>query len=383
MRTIKDISDLIKPLDDVISNKFIPALFGTGISASERELFALPIKEGGLGLRIWNKQSDDSYHTSKNVTLPLQKQMVKQNTQLPLWEEVAKAKNIAINTMRDKIKSKTTTITENQCTVMRRNLEQLSETGASSWLSAIPLKDQGFNLNKSEFNDAMCLRYDKSLKGLPSKCPCSQSFSVTHAVNCHRGGFINSRHDNIRNLEARLVKEVCNDVQIEPPLQPVGGHTFHRSANVRDDARLDIQAKGFWREGQNAFFGIRVTNPDCASQRNKSLKSVLRNHEQEKKRCYNARVIEVEQGTLTPIVITVKGVMGPETNCYHKALAEKISKKTGERFSDITRLIRLKLSFLVLRASLQCLRGSRTLYNHSEGETCEDFALTLNEVGLH
>ena len=173
-------------------------------------------------------------------------------------------------------------------------------------------------------------------------------------MNCHRGGFINSRHDSIRNLKARLVKEVCNDVQIEPPLQPVGGHTFHRSANVRDDARLDIRAKGFWREGQNAFFDIRVTNPDCASQRNKSLKSVLRNHEQEKKRCYNARVIEVEQGTLTPIVITVKGVMGPETNCYHKALAEKISKKTGERFSDITRLIRLKLSFLVLRASLVC-----------------------------
>ena len=98
----------------------------------------------------------------------------------------------------------------------------------------------------------------------------------------------------------------------------MGGHSFHRSANIKDDARLDIRAKGFWREGQNAFFDIRVTNADSASQRNKTLKSVLQSHEQEKKRNYNTRIIEVEQGTLTPIVVTVKGVMGPETNHFIK-----------------------------------------------------------------
>ena len=43
-------------------------------------------------------------------------------------------------------------------------LEQLSEPGASSWVGALPLKEQGFNLNKSEFNDALCLRYNKQLK---------------------------------------------------------------------------------------------------------------------------------------------------------------------------------------------------------------------------
>ena len=97
---------------------------------------------------------------------------------------------------------------------------------------------------------------------------------------------------------------------------------------------------------------------------------------------YNARVMEVEQGTFTPIVVTIKGVMGPETNCFHKTLAEKLSLKTGERFCDVIRLIRVKASFLVLRAGLQCLRGSRTIYNNTNGESCEDFALTLNELHL-
>ena len=115
-----------------------------------------------------------------------------------------------------------------------------SEPVASSWLGALPLKDQGFNLNNSEFRDARSLRYDRPLKNLPSKCPCGSTFSVTHAMNCHRGegggGVINARHDNIRNFEGHLLKKVCHDVQIESPVQPVGNMNFHSSANVNDEA---------------------------------------------------------------------------------------------------------------------------------------------------
>ena len=105
------------------------------------------------------------------------------------------------------------------------------------------------------------------------------------------------------------------------------------------------------------------------------------NHEQEKKRAYNARVMEIEQGTFTPIVLTVKGVMAPEATRYHKVLAEKISVKTGERYEDVTRLIRIKLSFLVLKAALLCLRGSRTVFSQNAA-SCTDFAFSLNELGL-
>ena len=92
--------------------------------------------------------------------------------------------------------------------------------------------------------------------------------------------------------------------------------------------------------------------------------------------------MEVEQGTFTPIFLTIKGVMAPEASRFHITLAEKLALKTGERYEDVTRLIRVKLSFLVLKASLLCLRGSRTLTNNTNGEDCEDFALTLHEVGL-
>ena len=267
MRTLEGINESLKPLDTIISNDFVSALFGTNIPNSERELLEFPIKEGGLGLQVWSKNSNESYIISKQITLPLQEQIKKQSMELPPTDCVRKAKQEGIAKMRENAKQKIELTLNNQNDETKRNFEQLSGPGASSWLSAIPLKEQGFSLNKSEFQDSLNLRYEKPLKNLPSKCPCGTVFSITHAMNCNKGGFIIARHDNVKTFEAKLLKQVCNDVQLEPPLQPTTGHSFHRSANTRDDARLDIRARSFWRQGQNAYFDVRITNAHNNSQR--------------------------------------------------------------------------------------------------------------------
>ena len=43
-------SQNLKPVDEAISNCFIPNLFGCEISEKEKSILSLPIKEGGLGL---------------------------------------------------------------------------------------------------------------------------------------------------------------------------------------------------------------------------------------------------------------------------------------------------------------------------------------------
>jgi len=51
MCTIPNIQDFLQPLEDVIHQLFIPALFGRPTcSAMERNLYALPVCLGGLGL---------------------------------------------------------------------------------------------------------------------------------------------------------------------------------------------------------------------------------------------------------------------------------------------------------------------------------------------
>ena len=88
-----------------------------------------------------------------------------------------------------------------------------------------------------------------------------------------KGGFVHRRHDEVRDLFASLLQDVCHDVEIEPPLQALSGEALSGSTNSSDEARLDVSARGFWQRGQRAFFDVRVFNPFALT---KSLKRHLR-----------------------------------------------------------------------------------------------------------
>ena len=110
-------------------------------------------------------------------------------------------------------------------------------------------------------------------------------FSVRTIV-AHRGGFPSIRHNEIRDITADLLSEVCHNVGTEPGLQPITDEQMtYRTANREDGARLDVVAQSFWgRDRQCAYFDIRVFNPFAQSYLNTSLAQCYRRNEQEKKR---------------------------------------------------------------------------------------------------
>ena len=83
-----------------------------------------------------------------------------------------------------------------------------------------------------------------------------------------------------------------------------------------------------WRQGQNVFFDIHLTNTNVRSQKHLPVSAILKKHEKEKKRAYNSRIINVEHGTFTPLVFSLTGGEGPETSMFHKHIAQKIANKT-------------------------------------------------------
>ena len=86
---------------------------------------------------------------------------------------------------------------------------------------------------------------------MPSMCCCSGKMDVQHAMSCERGGFITIRHNDLRDLTANFLSNVCDDVEIEPKLLPVTGQNIsNRIANTRTETRLDIRSRGFWVKGQ-------------------------------------------------------------------------------------------------------------------------------------
>jgi len=78
---------------------------------------------------------------------------------------------------------------------------------------------------------------------------------------------------------------------------------------------------------------------------------VYRQHENEKKRKYASRVLEVEKGTFTPLVFSTTGGMGDECNRFHKPLAKLLSIKKGEEYADTISWIRSKVSFALIRSA--------------------------------
>ena len=134
-----------------------------------------------------------------------------------------------------------------------------------------------------------------------------EPFSIEHALSCAKGGYPSIRHNEIRDLTANLVTEVCSIVSVEPMLQPITGETFRgASANVQEGARLDIAADGFW-EGrfERAFVDVRVFNPYAASNQHQQQSAVYRRHENEKKGMYEQRIREVEHGPFMLLVMSV------------------------------------------------------------------------------
>ena len=126
------------------------------------------------------------------------------------------------------------------------------ERGDSSWLTALPAEEFGFALNKGAFRDVLALCHGWCPTLIPSQSACGHSFSVSHALSYHMGGYPSIRHNEIRDLTADLLSEVCLSVLIEPHLQPVQGEALSdASANINNGAYLDIAVNGFWgrREG--------------------------------------------------------------------------------------------------------------------------------------
>ena len=116
-----------------------------------------------------------------------------------------------------------------------------------------------FNLNKREFRDAVKLRYDWEIADLPAMCTCGDLFTVDHAMVCRHGGLIIQRHNEIRDLEAEMLRMVSTDVEIEPVLQEITGEELNRGANRAPDARLDSNLR-FLMFGCAIQTQIRIEN---------------------------------------------------------------------------------------------------------------------------
>ena len=137
------------------------------------------------------------------------------------------------------------------------------------------------------------------------------------------GGFPTVRHNELRDITASLMTEVCHDVSVEPTLQTLSVEWLALGSTITTDgARVDIQATGFWEDQkERAFFDVKLFNPFVKSYQDTPLTKCYKRCEQQKRRdAYEERIREVEHGSFTPLIISTQGAMSKETTTSRSAL---------------------------------------------------------------
>ena len=364
-RTCPNITTFLLPLEEAIRTVLLPSI--TGQSApndNQRDIFSIPCRLGGLGIPDPSYSSAEQYSNSQLVSFPLTTLVLTQSDIIPpeLYIDQLNAKKLIRSSRFQFLAEKTSEVRKSLSPTLLKLFDIASEKGSSTWLSVLPLRTHGYHLHKGAFRDGLCLRYGWEPPHLPEACICGAKFNVDHAFNCPCGGFPSIRHNELRDITAALMSEVCHNVTIEPTLQPLSGETLNpRSAITEDDARSDVRAEGFWScRQQQAYFDVKVFDPTTATYRNKPLRSSYRQLEAGKRRNYQDRIINVEHGSFSPLIFTTSGGMGPTATTVYKRLASLLSAKRDEHYSKTILYIRCQISFALLRSAIRCLRGSRS-----------------------
>ena len=138
----------------------------------------------------------------------------------------------------------------------------------------------------------------------------------------------------------------------------------YATANSEDNARADIRAGGFWGvQHQSAFFDIKVFNHSAQLNKKFSIPSCYKHHERIKRRGYEQRIIEIEQGSFTPVIFSTSGGMGKSAEIFYKCLASMIAEKRRQSYQSVIQWMRCLLNFSLIRSAIMCLRGSRYRYS--------------------
>ena len=103
---------------------------------------------------------------------------------------------------------------------------------------------------------------------LPASCDgCGGDFSLTHTLDCRKGGLVTQRHNEVRDALGDLAALGYREVVCEP--------IVCNRDNDFPALIADLGVRGVWIPQGEALFDVRVVDTDAASYVNRSVSAVL------------------------------------------------------------------------------------------------------------
>ena len=180
----------------------------------------------------------------------------------------------------------------------QRTLKRIVKGEASGWLTVLPLQADGYDMTTTQFYNQLVIRYHHEPASLPTTCVgCGAPFSLQHGLDCAKGGLVKEGHNDLRDIDARLVDLAWGRMSIEPVLIP------ENNCCGRSALQADWMVRGVWEGNRVEIFDNSITDADAPGyvHANLSWEAISNKPATEKKAKYR-RSAEELRGSVTPVV---------------------------------------------------------------------------------
>lgn len=196
-QVVKSDPSWYEKLEIKLKNIFLPALFD--VPPPAREITKLPVRIGRMGIRSPVETAEFNYKHSRAMTAHLI-QALKGETKFDY-----NVHNGAINVMRSSLKKSNeveekaileTLSSEAETKEERKLIVRGGMNG--SWLTIRLISNNGTDISPQEFRDGLAVCYGYVPQDLLKFCDgCEKRTTVTHDLNCRKGGLAIHRHNEI------------------------------------------------------------------------------------------------------------------------------------------------------------------------------------------
>ena len=139
-RTVPNISSYLKDLEYEIHHTLLTAIIGREISDTERDITALPVRFGGLGIPKPDIDSDFEYAASRKITESMKSTIINQEVHTVGNKKAMEEAKLDVKKEKEsQLKLNYQILSSHADPSMKRALETAKDKESSSWLTSLPI----------------------------------------------------------------------------------------------------------------------------------------------------------------------------------------------------------------------------------------------------
>jgi len=351
---------------DAVIRDTLQSILNIELTESAWNQATLPVKSGGLGIRLAAQVSLPAFLSSVASSSELMLQILPSRlhgiagtsdvmfcTAVEEWKiqsgvdhipvEITKQKAWDVPLVRVALKNVWSAAT-NQAGIARLTAAAARHSGA--FLQALPCSSVGTRLDDSHLRIAIALRLGASVCA-PHTCICGESVdsSGVHGLSCRKSAGRHTRHGSLNDLVKKALASAEVPSRLEPP-------SLFRSDGRRPDGMSMIP----WKQGRCLVWD--VTCPDTLAKSHLNVAgstagAVASEAEAHKRAKYSAIS---QTHYFVPIAIETFGALGVEAEAFLNDLGGRIVAVTKERRAK--EFLIQRLSVAVQRGNAACVLGT-------------------------